>query len=1019
MEVFLSSLRMQELLVRLQELAGIRLSSQAMEELADDANTSLKLVDPDIESIDVTVKYMNLIEHSAGVVLAHDAVLCTGRASDRLFSMADGKFRRSLERTPNSSLTLFDWGKMLHLQAQRCVESLRPVEDGVEESVSQLALRLSLQRSKASADAGKTQDPKLVRASSASGKLHKRHGSYGLRRAASLRPTESSSPAQVLDIDILQQKARSCFASGEDKLRRALRIKTEYAEASLELAHLLYDYGMFLVSLAVTSSNEHVAIRLFAIMTRAYSFLRRNSKYSFSDLGREKLTESLSIDPCRLSSVKQRAFDSSAEFSAATDFASLRDYFVEASPLLQAISGNRQEDGLAHFDAAMMCAKYCAGLVNRLVEPEIMDKYIAMATECFLLAIQADPKFIKSVERFLQLEGKPADFLVFSQIGTTVGPLNDVLKMRCQHVSTINLPHCNGLKETGIQSLLVACSNLRVLGLEGNSKSVTDDTMRFVATNCPALEALTVKDCKNLTTPPVLDSQAINDSLMAALNSASFLGLGVGGGAGITPAVLGSNQRNIGASLASSQNSKLKGESAVNLTSSCSDTLKVCSRRIHSVAFAIPHGFSQFLDISGCPLIESRHIAALIVYSKLETLLMSGANKLVDADFVRLVEHSRQLQTIAISDCFQLSSVAFSSLSKLERLVSLSVGSCKSLTDEGLAGALKAAASLQSLDISYNRALTDATLKVVAAIKGNTLKSIVVAGCEAISDAGLKGALKRAGLSLQTLDASNCPLLTDVVGGYIAKYCGHVLELSLAFNPKLTSKTVECLSRSCSRLEKLDVSGCNNIEAGLTALLGSCPLDQLKAASCSFSSQDVALAFSGNTEARKSGAALKMLDLSDIRVTDEALGRVVASATQLRVLKLSQCGSLTNAAMAKLSQLCNLTELYADNVYYLTDAGVEALFDPAGSVGRTIRVLSLQKCAKLTDSSMITISEFGRGIKRLLISKWRLQTQSVRLLLQSCIDMEDLLLEHCAELSVSDTKAMIRSEFQRVTALVL
>jgi hypothetical protein len=123
--------------------------------------------------------------------------------------------------------------------------------------------------------------------------------------------------------------------------------------------------------------------------------------------------------------------------------------------------------------------------------------------------------------------------------------------------------------------------------------------------------------------------------------------------------------------------------------------------------------------------------------------------------------------------------------------------------------------------------------------------------------------------------------------------------------------------------------------------------------------------------------------------------------------------------MTKISQLEFLTEFYVDNVYYLNDIGIEKLLDPSGNVGKTIRTLSVQRCTKLTDTALLTIAEYARGLKRLFISKWRLQVSSVRLLLESCIDLQDLLIEQCSELNVVDTKAMIKAEFKRVSALIL
>jgi len=72
------------MLERFQQLTGIRISDQAMLELRElRPGESFSLVEPDLVGMEATVRHMNLIEHSSGFVLSHEALQSKGREADR------------------------------------------------------------------------------------------------------------------------------------------------------------------------------------------------------------------------------------------------------------------------------------------------------------------------------------------------------------------------------------------------------------------------------------------------------------------------------------------------------------------------------------------------------------------------------------------------------------------------------------------------------------------------------------------------------------------------------------------------------------------------------------------------------------------------------------------------------------------------------------------------------------------------------------------------------------------------
>ena len=86
------------------------------------------------------------------------------------------------------------------------------------------------------------------------------------------------------------------------------------------------------------------------------------------------------------------------------------------------------------------------------------------------------------------------------------------------------------------------------------------------------------------------------------------------------------------------------------------------------------------------------------------------------------------------------------------------------LTDVGLRG-LAGLASLQSLNLSYCRAITNAGLEYVSRL--GSLQSLNLGGCRAITDAGLEY-VSRIG-SLQSLNLSGCNAITDAGLEYVSR----------------------------------------------------------------------------------------------------------------------------------------------------------------------------------------------------------------------------------------------------------
>ena len=134
------------------------------------------------------------------------------------------------------------------------------------------------------------------------------------------------------------------------------------------------------------------------------------------------------------------------------------------------------------------------------------------------------------------------------------------------------------------------------------------------------------------------------------------------------------------------------------------------------------------------------------------------------------------------------------------------------LTDVGLRG-LAGLASLQSLNLSYCRAITNAGLESVSRL--GSLQSLNLSYCSAITNAGLEY-VSRLGF-LQSLNLSGCNAITDAGLEYLSRF-GSLQSLNLGGCRAITDAGLEYVSRLGS-LQSLNLSGCNAItDAGAARL---------------------------------------------------------------------------------------------------------------------------------------------------------------------------------------------------------
>ncbi|KAG6831395.1 hypothetical protein H0H92_010997 [Tricholoma furcatifolium] len=322
------------------------------------------------------------------------------------------------------------------------------------------------------------------------------------------------------------------------------------------------------------------------------------------------------------------------------------------------------------------------------------------------------------------------------------------------------------------------------------------------------------------------------------------------------------------------------------------------------------------------------------------------------------------------------------------------------ITDDELAAALEECPHLESIVLSGLRDTSDRTVVLLAG-KALNLQGVDFSGCDQITDLGVLE-LTAKSLPLQWMQLNGVTGLTDPAVSAIAKTCSRLVELEVCDLPLLTPLSVRDVWSFSRKLR--------------TLRLARCPLLTDKAFPSSFEPEF--LDDGGGDEKplpprpitwidqlpplflRHSAENLRVLDLTSCKITDDAIGGIVAHAPKIQSLILSGCTKLTNRALESISALGeHLDVLMLAHVSGITDSGIVKLvcrnltdmsvFELASLKG--LRRLSLVRMQKLTDIAIFSLAEHATCLERLHLSYCdRISLDAVHMLLSKRRELHHL-----------------------------
>lgn len=268
----------------------------------------------------------------------------------------------------------------------------------------------------------------------------------------------------------------------------------------------------------------------------------------------------------------------------------------------------------------------------------------------------------------------------------------------------------------------------------------------------------------------------------------------------------------------------------------------------------------------------------------------------------------------------------------LHKLKSLTIASCRGVTDVGIEAVGKGCPNLKSVHLHKCAFLSDNGLIsfTKAAI---SLESLQLEECHRITQFGFFGVLFNCGAKLKALSMISCFGIKDLdLELSPVSPCESLRSLSICNCPGFGNATLSVLGKLCPQLQQVELTGLKGVtDAGLLPLLES------------------------------SEAGLVKVNLSGcVNLTDKVVSSLVnLHGWTLEILNLEGCINISNASLAAIAEHCQLLCDLDFSMCTISDSGITAL---AHAKQINLQILSLSGCTLVTDRSLPALRKLGHTL---------------------------------------------------------
>jgi EIN3-binding F-box protein len=273
----------------------------------------------------------------------------------------------------------------------------------------------------------------------------------------------------------------------------------------------------------------------------------------------------------------------------------------------------------------------------------------------------------------------------------------------------------------------------------------------------------------------------------------------------------------------------------------------------------------------------------------------------------------------------------------LQKLTSLTIGSCPGVTDVGLEAIGKGCPNVKNFELHRCAFLSDNGL-VSFTKAAPSIESLQLEECHRVTQPGLVGVLFNCGAKLKALSLVRCYGIKDMNLVLPAvSPCESVSSLSIRNCPGVGNSTLAVVGKLCPLLQKLELVGLEGVtDTGLLSLLegSKASLANVNLSGC--------------------------INLSDAGV----LSMVKLHGSTLDVLNLNCCKKIGDASLVAIAGNCPLLSDLDVSRCAITDVGITAI---ARGVQLNLEVLCLAGCNSVTNKSMQALKKMGDSLQGLNI----------------------------------------------------
>ncbi|XP_070828129.1 F-box and leucine-rich repeat protein 13 [Chaetodon trifascialis] len=356
---------------------------------------------------------------------------------------------------------------------------------------------------------------------------------------------------------------------------------------------------------------------------------------------------------------------------------------------------------------------------------------------------------------------------------------------------------------------------------------------------------------------------------------------------------------------------------------------------------------------------------------------------------LKSVSECRNLQELNVSECFNVTDIMVQRIVEgCPCLLYLNL-SCTLITNKSLRELSRNCLNLQYLSLAYCYRFTDKGLMYLTTGKGcHNLIHLNLSGCTQMTVNGFRY-ISAACPSLKEIVINDMPTLSDSCVLALIARCRCLSAMSLLDAPHLSDVALKAIAE-VARLKTFSTEGNNQLtDISWTALCSSSQdLCRLHAAECPRMT-DASL---------KSVAALKNLQHLDVslckKLSDTGIQCLTegSSSTSLRELNISSCSRVTDKSVMRISQrLCKLSHLNLSYCERLTDVSLEWLSSSS------VCSLDISGC-NIQDQGLAALE--GIRLKKLVLAQCVYVTDiGIEKLCKTVRDLEHVDVSHCVALS--------------------